>query len=166
MKLSRSQKVRMISLLIIIILLFLYYVSYILGIQQTIEIEPSEKYYVDGTDFTPLVDLAKTAANAMLLILGTGLSLVIMAVICILSLLAWRFITIQEDSVIAQSELFITKVMLITFALSILIAGLTVIGSSFLPAILAHMLVSSVLCIVFAYLPLKKAYTRQLKESP
>lgn len=166
MKLSKEQKTRMISLLIIIILLFLYYISYILGIQQTSEIGSSEKYYVDGTDFTPLVDLAKAAANAMLLILGTGLSLVIMAVICILSLLAWRFITIQEDSVIAQSELFITKVMLITFALSTLISGLTVIGPSFLPAILAHMLVSFVLCIIFAYFPLKKAYTNQLMESP
>lgn len=151
----------MISLLSIIILLFLYFVSYILGIQQTIEIEPSKKHYSNNDILTPLADLTKTAANIMLQITGTGVSLVIMSVICILSLLAWRFITIREDSVIAQSELFITKVMLITLALSILIAGLTVIGYSFVLGISAHMLVSCVLCIALAYLPLKKAYTDQ-----
>lgn len=166
MKLSKEQKTRMISLLIIVILLFLYCTLFILGIRQNmIKTEPSETFYVDGTDFTLFADLATAAANAILLVIKTGISLVVLAVICILSLLAWRSITIQEDSVIEQSELFVTKVMLITFALSTLIAGLTVTGLSFLPAIIAHMLVSCVLCIIFAYLPLKKAYTSRFTES-
>lgn len=166
MKLSKEQKTRMISLLIIVILLFLYCTLFILGIKNTmIKTEPSETFYIDGTDFTLFADLATAATNIMLLILETGVSLVVLAVICLLFLLAWRSITIRKGSVIEQSELFVTKVMLITFALSTLIAGLTVTGLSFLPAIIAHMLVSCVLCIIFAYLPLKKAYTSRFTES-
>lgn len=81
-------------------------VSLAVGCWQTAQVGVANpgSLYIDGSDFTPLLELGSLAVNGMLLLFAVGSSFVVMTFVSALFLVPFRFIAVRKDSAFTRRE--------------------------------------------------------------
>lgn len=160
-ELTSRQKARMLSLLGVMVLLLalvLMYVAAFANEQQ--QIQAAENVNVDGSDFTPLVNLFVSGANGLLLFAECIAAGLVMVFFSLLLLVPWRIIAIKKDSEIAKCELNMSLIILAGFAAAALIIGLIISRFTLLTVILFLEFIPTVIYLLLCVLPLYLAGKR------
>ena len=75
--------------------------------------EPGSVLYIDGSDFTPLLELGSLAVTGMLLLFAVGSSFVVMTFVSALFLIPFRFIAVRKDSAFTRREVLGTLITIV-----------------------------------------------------
>lgn len=160
-KMSGKQKVRVLSLLVIVIILMLSILGYASEIRSSmVKIDYAENVNIDGSDFTAITNLFVAGTNGLLqlmVILATGVA---MLIISLIFLVPWRLIAIRKNSQIEEIEVQMAKGMFAGFIIISLLAGLVITRFTNILFIAVLVLITAVLLWLLCVIPLKGAYKR------
>lgn len=154
-ELTSRQKARMLSLLGVMVLLLalvLMYVGAFANEQQ--QIQAAENVNVDGSDFTPIVNLFVAGANGLLLFAEYIAAGLVMMFFSLLLLVPWRCIAIRKGSSASKAELSISLGILAGFAVLSLVVGLVLTRFTMLLLILFLTFIPTVMYLLLGVLPL------------
>lgn len=154
--LSREQKARMIAAFCICIILNVMAILYVSELSNySPEVQAVDNLYVDGSDFTPIANLAIDGMNSFIYVLTFVVSVVAIFVFGILMLLPFLFIALRKTAVIHETELQYAKKLIWATALFSFLICLIVSRFSLILIDILFVFLPMVLMVLFYYLPLK-----------
>ncbi|MCM1157461.1 MAG: hypothetical protein NC300_07885 [Bacteroidales bacterium] len=116
---------------------------------------------IDGSDVTPLANLAIEGVNGLTILLTIGVSVLFVTIAILIFAILLRVITIRKKDIVTESEVVFTKWFILVssvlaFAVGVLSAGLKlteyVIGLSWQQPLFM---------LLLYYLPLKKQFEKE-----
>lgn len=160
-ELTSRQKARMLSLLGVMVLLLALVLMYVGAFaNEQHQIQAAENVNVDGSDFTPLVNLFVSGANGLLLFVECLVTGAVMLVFSLILLVPWRCIAIRKGSAVGKAELCISLGILAGFAVLSLVVGLVLTRFTMLLLILFLTFIPTVMYLLLSVLPLYLAGKR------
>lgn len=120
--------VRRILLVVASILNWIFSVGYIREMQKVLLGKPLIKYAdnikIDGSDFTPLANLAITGANRLAIFLTMVLDVLVATIFILLFAILLKITTIRKNDIIMESELVFAKWFIIISSVLAFIVGI------------------------------------------
>ncbi len=157
--LSGTQKGRILSFIAIAAVLLGMILLFASSLyEQPDAVSSPNSCYIDGSDFTPVADFCVAGFNGFILFLTMLISVGIVWLVSTISLLAWRFISIQKGSVVTELEWKIAKYTWFVFIALALIGCLLILHFSHLGYCTFLTALPILLLWLLGVLPLQKNY--------
>ena len=151
------QKGRVLSLAAIALLLIWAVWQYGNDIRKmTAPIENVTDCYVDGTDFSPIMNLLVDSTNGFLSAVMIVLNVVAMCVFSLILLVPWRLIAVRKLSVIDETEVKIAEITMLCAAVLSVIMGFVGTGFTHIIYVLILSIETCGLFFLLGVLPLKR----------
>lgn len=120
--------VRRILLVVASILNWIFSVGYVIEMQKVLLGKPFIKYAdninIDGSDFTPLANLAITGANGLAIFFTMVFDVLAATIFVLLFAILLRVTTIRKNDIIMESELAFAKCFIIVSSILAFIVGI------------------------------------------
>ena len=160
--LSGSQKARILSFIAVAAVLLGMILLFASSLyKQPDAVSSPGSCYIDGSDFTRVGNFCTSAFNGFILFLAKLIYVGITWFVSAVSLLAWRFISIQKGSVVTELEWKIAKYTWFAFITLVLIGCLLLLRFSHLGFCTFLTALPILLLWLLGVLPLQKKYWKQ-----
>lgn len=164
--LSKAQKGRILSFVAIAAVLLCLILLFAWNIRiQTPAVAYTDSCNVDGSDFSPAANLCIAGFNGVVMLLNMTLNIGVVWILSTASILGWRFIAIQKESVVTEFEWKIAKYTWFSFIGASLIGCLVILHFSHLTYCTFLTALPILLMWLMGVLPLQKKYWK-CKDTP
>ena len=163
---TKTQKARMITMIIISILLIasVYGYGYEIG-KLTYPVDYVSDVNIDSSDFTEIANLLIFGTNSFLGLIYAVVYSIAMLTISLILLLPWRFIAIRKKSIIAPVEMKVVTIAYISVCALSFLLGFVAAEFTSLLIILALTLVVAIMFGLCCYFPYRLAYKKYDKKN-
>lgn len=155
---------RRVLLAVVSILNWLFSVGYIREIYRVMSGENStgcvDSVYVDGSDVTPLANLAVAGANGLMALLETGLLILLATVFIPIFAILLRVTTIRKKDIVTESEVVFTKRFVMISSVLAFIVGILAAGMQLTGYVIGLSWQQPLFMMLLYYLPLKKRFQK------
>ncbi len=166
-QLTGKQKVRIITLAIIVVYLLYGTLAYAWDVRmQTSQIDYVDSMQVDGTEMSSIANFFVAGTNGFISFITMVLAIAAMSVIALILLVPWRCIALRKQSQVTVTEWKISKHLLGGFSVCSLAGGLVILRfSNLLYLLLMTGILAGFIWLIAAW-PMHSAYKRceQLKS--
>lgn len=113
---------------------------------------------VDGSDFTPLANLAIAGANGLAILLSTVLAVLFSTIFILLFAILLRIITIRKNDMVTKSEVVFTKRFIIVSSVLAFIVGILSTNTKLMWYVIGLSWQQPLFMILIYYRPLKNRF--------
>lgn len=141
---STNAKIRTAVYIVILLILAYFSVGYSYGAYRAkmpdsfVDTNNINNVIVDGSDFTPFVNLAGEGINGLMAFVTSGIYIVIIFVVSLVLVIPFRLIALRKDSEVSKQEADITKCSFIAVSVLSLLLGLILTKGSVLGLMLVY----------------------------
>lgn len=159
--------IRRILLVCVSILNWIFSVGYIREIYKVSLGEHLIKYVdnieADGSDFTPLANLAISGANGLAILLTMGLAVLFATIFILLFAILLRVTTIRKNDIVAKSEVVFTKRFIIVSSVLAFIVGILSASTKLLGCVIGLSWQQPLFMLLIYYWPLKTRFQKEME---
>lgn len=123
-------------------------------------IEYVDDINIDGSDFTPLANLAVAGANGLMILLAIGLSVLFATIFILIFAILLRVITIRKKDIVTESEVVFTKRLIMLSSVLAFIAGILSTNIKLIWYVIGLSWQQPLFMMLIYYLPLKKRFKK------
>lgn len=156
--------VRQVLLVAISILNWIFSVGYIRDIYYALSgenlIEYADNINVDGSDFTPLANLAVAGANGMMTLLTIVLAVLFATIFILIFAILLRVTTIRKKDIVTESEVIFTKRFIMVSSILAFIVGILSTNIKLIGYIIALSWQQPLFMLLIYYLPLNNRFKK------
>lgn len=156
--------VRRVLLVAVSILNWIFSVGYIREIYNVMLGENLIKYVdninIDGSDFTPLANLAVAGANGAMIFLTIGLSVLFATIFILIFAILLRVTTIRKKDIVTESEVVFTKWLIMVSSVVAFIVGILSTNIKLTGYVIGLSWQQPLFMMLIYYLPLKNRFKK------
>lgn len=116
---------------------------------------------IDGSDFTPLANLAVAGINGMMILLVIGLSVLFATILILILAVLLRVTTIRKEDIVTESEVNFTKWFIIISSVLAFIAGILSTDIKLIWYVMGLSWQQPLFMLLIYYLPLKNRFKKE-----
>ncbi len=154
--------VRRVLLVAVSILNWIFSVGYIREIYNAMLGENSIEYVdnidIDGSDFTPLANLAVAGFNGAMIFLTVVLAVLFATIFILIFAILLRVTTIRKNDIVTESEVVFTKRLIMVSSVAAFIVGIFSTNIKLTEYVIALSWQQPLFMMLIYYLPLKKRF--------
>lgn len=161
---TRRQKARLGSIIIICILLIASVYLYCVEMNEIVKpVGYSSDVNIDGSDFTQIINVFVLGANG-LVGFAAGIAYgIALAIVSLILLLPWRLIAIRNNSDISYKEVIVARLLLIFLPVLSLISGFAVTGAKGVVSVTVMSIVVFLMYLILGYMPYESVQKKEQK---
>lgn len=156
--------VRRVLLVAVSILNWIFSVGYLREIYDAMlgenSIEYADNINVDGSDFTPIANLAVAGANGMMILLTVVLAVLFATIFILIFAILLRVTTIRKKDIVTESEVVFTKRLIIVSSVLAFIVGILSTNIKLIGYIISLSWQQPLFMMLIYYLPLKNRFKK------
>ncbi|MDE5863758.1 MAG: hypothetical protein K2H34_05375 [Lachnospiraceae bacterium] len=156
--------VRRVLLVIASILNWIFSVGYIRDIYHVMLGENLVEYVddmnIDGSDFTPLANLAVAGVNGMMIFLTIGLAVLLATIFILIFAILLRVTTIRKKDIVTESEVVFTKRLIMVSSVLAFIVGILSTDIKLIWYVIGLSWQQPLFMLLIYYLPLKNRFKK------
>ncbi|MDE6625861.1 MAG: hypothetical protein K2K56_05785 [Lachnospiraceae bacterium] len=156
--------VRRVLLVIASILNWIFSVGYIRDIYHVMLGENLVEYVddmnIDGSDFTPLANLAVAGVNGMMIFLTIGLAVLLATIFILIFAILLRVTTIRKKDIVTESEVVFTKQLIMVSSVLAFIVGILSTDIKLIWYVIGLSWQQPLFMLLIYYLPLKNRFKK------
>ena len=160
----RKDLVRRVLLVAVSILNWIFSIGYIREIYNAMLgenlIEYVDNINIDGSDFTPLANLAVAGANGVVIFLTIGLSVLFATIFILFFAILLRVTTIRKKDIVTESEVVFTKWLIVVSSVVAFIVGILSTNIKLTGYVIGLSWQQPLFMMLIYYLPLKNRFKK------
>lgn len=160
----KKDLIRRVLLVAVSVLNWIFSVGFIRGIYDVMSGENIVEYYdninVDGSDFTPLANLAVEGVNGLAVLFTVGLSVLFATVFILIFAIVLRAATIRKKDTVTESEVVFTKRLIMVSSVLAFIAGILCTDIKLIGYVIGLSWQQPLFMMLIYYLPLENRFKK------
>lgn len=160
----KKDSVRRVLLVAVSILNWIFSVGFIREIYDVMLgnnlIEYVDNIDIDGSDFTPLANLAVDGANGLIILIGIGASVLFATIFISIFAILLRVTTIRKKDTVTESEVIFTKWLIIVSSILAFIVGILSTNIKLIVYVIGLSWQQPLFMMLIYYLPLKNQFKK------
>ncbi|MCI8509146.1 MAG: hypothetical protein HFJ06_11365 [Lachnospiraceae bacterium] len=156
--------VRQVLLIVVSILNWIFSVGYIRNIYNVMLngniIEYAENINIDGSDFTPLANLAIAGVNGLAIFLTIGASVFFATIFILIFAILLRVTTIRKKDLVTESEVIFTRRLIVISSVFTFIVGILSTNINLIRFVLCLSWQQPLFMVLIYYLPLNNRFQK------
>lgn len=156
--------VRRVLLVVVSILNWIFSVGFIREIYDVMLgenlIEYVDNIDIDGSDFTPLANLAVAGVNGMMIFLTIGLSVLFATIFILIFAILLRVTTIRKKDIVAESEVVFTKWLIMVSSVLAFMVGILSTNIKLIGYVIGLSWQQPLFMMLIYYLPLENRFKK------
>lgn len=163
----KKKIIRQVLLIMVSILNWFFSVGYIrdiyYGMINENVIEYTENIYVDGSDFTPLANLAITGLNGLYVFLAIGFAVFFATIFILIFAILLRAATIRKKDLVTESEVVFTRRLIIVSSILAFIVSILSTNINLIEFVISLSWQQPLFMMLLYYLPLKNQFKKEME---
>ena len=163
----KKDLVRRVLLVAVSILNWIFSVGFIREIYDVMLgnnlIEYVDNIDIDGSDFTPLANLAVDGVNGLIILIGIGASILFATIFISIFAILLRVTTIRKKDIVTESEVVFTKWLIIVSSILAFIVGILSTNIKLIEYVISLSWQQPLFMMLIYYLPLKNQFKKGTK---
>ncbi len=163
----KKKIIRQVLLIVVSILNWIFSVGYIrdiyYGMINENVIEYTENIYVDGSDFTPLANLAIAGLNGLYVLFAIGLAFLFATIFILIFAILLRAATIRKKDLVTESEVIFTRRLIIVSSILAFIVGILSTNINLIWFVISLSWQQPLFMMLLYYLPLKNRFKKEME---
>lgn len=159
----KKSMIRQILLIVVSILNWIFSVGYIRNVYNMLNeniIEYADNIIIDGSDFTPLANLAITGLSGLTALFTIGLCVFFATIFILIFAILLRVTTIRKKDLVTESEVIFTRRLIIISSVLAFIVGILSTDINLIWFVIYLSWQQPLFMILIYYLPLNKRFQK------
>ena len=123
-------------------------------------IKKANNINIDGSDFTPLANLAVAGANGLLILLTVGTAVLLATIFILIFAILLRVTTIRKTDIVMESEVAFTKSFIVVSSVLAFIVGILSTNIKLIEYVISLSWQQPLFMMLLYYLPLKRQFKK------